>query len=150
MPACSGLWRFCWEDSLETIKSEKQDALAMSSQVSGHTDGNTTRPLFLSTSSGGPWCWAMRKPQIKLTYVPILAMGALSGTPLNRVQSGTPPLPLVTIDECKCLDIPFWEFLGVSDLFFSFFFLLLFPPFFFFFFFLLFFVRAGAFVHFEP
>ena len=25
--ACSGLWRFCWEDSLETIKPEKQDAI---------------------------------------------------------------------------------------------------------------------------
>ena len=28
----------------------------LSSQVSGHTDGNTTSPLLLSTSSGGRWC----------------------------------------------------------------------------------------------
>ena len=26
MPACSGLWWFCWEDSLETINPEMQDA----------------------------------------------------------------------------------------------------------------------------
>ena len=48
----------------------------LSSQVSGHTDGNT--PPLPSTSSGGPWCWAIRVPQIKLTYAPIPVMGRRS------------------------------------------------------------------------
>ena len=197
MPACSGLWRFSWEDSLETIKLEKQDANALPMRLGGlglrsaqrialgafwaswfdalhmiherlpavartithkllddaehdgclgelkrapalldlhdfadgsattarehcrarggHMDGNTTRHLLLSTSSGGPWCWAMPVPQIKLTYVPSPAMGfALSGTPTNPEFKVEPHhfralvlermrLPLrVTEAKCEC------------------------------------------------
>ena len=46
----------------------------LSSQVSGHTDGNATRPPLLSTSSGGPWCWA----RLVLTCALIPATGRRS------------------------------------------------------------------------